>query len=240
MRISVVIPSRQRVDTIQTHALTLFPEAHVCVGASEAAAYRRVTSRLLVHPDNYIGIGPLRQWIIDHAPHANVFMVDDDVTALYSLVGTYKRRLTDPADVMRVVENAAEIAAGIGSPIFGFNQAWDVRKFLPQKPVSFTGWVGGAVGVIGRAPVYDTTLRLRADIDACLTALLKYRVIFRDDRFAFVHRRFGGSGGNAVCRSEALHAKEIAYLRQKWGAHLHVRSTKTAIRLVVDVPRTQA
>jgi hypothetical protein len=184
-------------------------------------------------------MGPLRQWMIDHAPEPAVFMVDDDVSALYSLVGTYKRRITDPVDVRQVVENAAECAHGVGAPIFGFNQAWDVRKFLPQKPLSFTGWVGGAVGVIGRAPLYDTSLRLRADIDACLTALLKHRVIFRDDRFAFVHRRFGGTGGNAVSRSEAQHTKEIAYLRAKWGPHLHVQSTKTAIRLVVDVPRTQ-
>jgi len=166
-------------------------------------------------------------------------MVDDDVSALYSLVGTYKHSLTDPRDAVRVVENAARCARGAGARIFGFNQAWDVRKFMPQKPVSFTGWVGGAIGVIGREPLFDPSLKLRADIDACLTSLLKHRIIYRDERFAFVHRRFGGSGGNAVSRSEAQHAKEIAYLRAKWGPHLHVQPTKTAIRLVVDVPRTQ-
>jgi hypothetical protein len=192
----------------------------------------------LVHDDALVGIGPLRQWMIAHADSDAVFMVDDDVSALYSLVGTYKHRITDPADVVRVVENTAACARGAGAPIFGFNQAWDVRKFLPQKPVSFTGWVGGAVGVVGRAELYDPALLLRADIDACLTALLRYRIIYRDDRFAFVHRRFGGTGGNAVARSEAQHAKEIAYLRAKWGPHLHLTPTKTAIRLVVDVPRT--
>jgi len=239
MRVSIVIPSRQRVETLQTHALTLVPDAVVCVGASEAAAYRRITPRLLIHPDSVVGIGPLRAWIIAHAAEAAVFMVDDDVSALYSVVGTYKRRITDPKDVRLVVENAAHCAAGIGAPIFGFNQAWDVRKFLPQKPLSFTGWVGGAVGVIGRAPLYDPSLLLRADIDACLTALLKYRVIFRDDRFAFVHKRFGGTGGNAVVRSDTQHQNEIRYLRAKWGAHLTLQPTKTAIRLVVHVPRTQ-
>jgi hypothetical protein len=105
--------------------------------------------------------------------------------------------------------------------------------------VSFTGWVGGTIGVIGRAALFDPNLKLRADIDACLTSLLKHRIIYREERFAFVHRRFGGSGGNAVSRSEAQHARELAYLRAKWGVHLHVQPTKTAIRLVVDVPRTQ-
>jgi TET-Associated Glycosyltransferase len=237
--VQIVIPSRQRLDTITTHALTVFPHATVCVAQSEAAAYRRLTKRLLIHPDAVAGIGPLRQWIVEHAETDDVFMVDDDVNALYSLVGTYKRRLTAEADVLRVVANAARCARDTGAPIFGFNQAWDVRKFLPQNPLSFTGWVGGAVGVIGRARLFDPTLLLRADIDACLTALLHHRVIFRDDRFAFVHKRFGGTGGNAVSRSEAQHKKELAYLQEKWGPHLHLTPTKTAIRLVVDVPRRQ-
>lgn len=235
----VVIPSRQRVDVLRDSAFTLFPDAVVCVGASEADTYRALTSRLLVHPDDVTGIGPLRRWIIEHAEADSVFMVDDDVYALYSLVGVRARRITAPVDVAAVVENAEAIARGAGARIFGFNQAWDVRKFLPMKPLSLTGWIGGAIGVIGRErDLYDPSLRLRADVDACLTSLLKHRFLYQDARFAFAHRRFAGSGGNAVSRSGDQHEREIAYLRRKWGAHLTVRQTKTAVRLVVSVPRT--
>lgn len=234
----VIIPSRARVNIIRESALRLFPDATVCVGASEADAYGRLTDRLLVHPDSVTGIGPLRQWIIDHADDSTVFMVDDDIYALYSLVGVRARRITDPDAVQQVVENAAACAEAAGARLFGFNQAWDVRKFNPFKPISFTGWVGGAVGAIGREHLYDTTLRLRADIDACLTSLLKHRIIYQDLRFSFAHRRFEGRGGNAVSRSSADHERELAYLQRKWGAHLRVRRAKTAIRLVVNVPRT--
>ena len=234
----VVIPSRQRVDTIRTHALSLFPDALVCVAQSEAPAYRTVTRQLLVHPDAVAGIGPLRQWILTNVDDDVVFMVDDDVSGLYSLVGTHRRRLAQPVDIRRVVENTAHCAAGAGARVFGFSQSWDVRKFLPQKPVALTGWVGGAIGLIGRPAIYDTSLLLRADIDACLTSLLKHRLIYRDDRFGFEHRRFGGTGGNALSRSEAQHAREIAYLKRKWGPHLKTQPTKTTLRLIVDVPRS--
>ncbi len=139
--------------------------------------------------------------------------------------------------MLAVVEATARCARDAGAHIFGFNQAWDVRKFSPLKPIAFSGWVGGAIGCVG--PVrFDTTLKLRADIDACLTSLLEQRVIYQDLRFAFAHRRFEGAGGNAVSRSHEEHAREIAYLQRKWGAHLSVRHSKTAVLLKVHVPRT--
>lgn len=233
----VIIPSRKRTELLGTSALRLFPDATVCVGASEAKAYGKLTTNLLLHPDDVTGIGPLRQWILDHVKDEAIFMVDDDVYALYSLVGTRARRLTDPRDVRTVVESTAACAAGAGARIFGFNQAWDVRKFLPMKPLAFTGWVGGAIGVIGRDVAFDTSLKLRADIDACLTSLLRHRLIYQDLRFSFAHRRFEGAGGNAVSRSGNNHEREIAYLQRKWGAHLAVRKSKTAILLKVHVPR---
>jgi hypothetical protein len=188
-----------------------------------------------------LGIGPLRQWIIDHhtADDDTVFMVDDDVSGCWSIVGLQKHKLWRAADVLQVVANSAHCAREIGARIFGFSQSWDVRKFMPQRPVSFTGWVGGCVGIVGRERLYDPELKLRADIDACLTSLLRHRIIYRDDRFAFEHRRFIGAGGNAVLRSEAQHARELRYLRQKWGAHLTVQQSKTTTRLVVHAPRTQ-
>lgn len=81
-------------------------------------------------------------------------------------------------------------------------------------------------------------MKLRADIDACLTSLLTHRIIYQDLRFAMAHRRFEGTGGNAVSRSSDQHEREIAYLRRKWGAHLTVRIAKTAILLKVNVPRS--
>ena len=93
----IVIPSRERATTLQQKALTLFPDATVCVHKSEAAAYQRILPReqLLLH--NVEGLAIIRQWILDHVDDEVVVMVDDDVSMLYSLCGVRARRLPDPA-----------------------------------------------------------------------------------------------------------------------------------------------
>ena len=91
----ILIPSKGRADTIRDKALRLFPDTTLCVGDDEVDAYSKVSDRLLVHPASVVGIGPLRQWVLDHVDDPVVVMVDDDVTHIYSQVGFQKRRFED-------------------------------------------------------------------------------------------------------------------------------------------------
>jgi hypothetical protein len=239
MHCRIIIPSRQRADTLTQKALRLFPDATICVHKREAAAYRRVVpaDQLLLH--NVEGLGIIRQWILDHVPDEVVVMADDDISMLYSLAGVRARRLDDPLAARQLLETTAACAKAAGARIFGFNQG-DIRKFLPQKPFSFNTWVGGLIGIIGRELRYDPRLRLHDDVDLCLQSLLQHRILWQDQRFLFSHVRFTGAGGNAASRSQAQHDEEIAYLRRKWGAHLTIQPTKTTVRLVLHVDRSRA
>lgn len=242
----IVIPSRKRPQSC-ARALRLLPGALVCVDAAEEADYaplcRAAGVDLLLHPSDVAGIGPLRQWILDNVTDEVVFMVDDDVSELGVVAGrgTRHAQIRDPQAVAQVIANAAECAQVLGTPIFGFSQnGADVRKFRPQDPFVLATWVGGAIGVIGRELRYDTELRLRADIDFCLQALLKYRCIFMDNRFAFVHQRFNNTGGNAHQRSGERNAYELAYLKHKWGKWLEIRQAKeTTLLRITRVQRRQ-
>jgi len=241
-----VIPSRKRVQAC-THALKLFPQATVCVDEAEAADYAPLCAaagvELLLHPSEVAGIGPLRQWILDNVADETVFMVDDDVGFLGVVAGRGTRRaqLREPDAIAQVVANAAHCAQVLGTPVFGFSQnGADVRKFRPQDPFVLATWVGGGIGIIGRELRYDTELRLRADIDFCLQALLKYRCVYMDNRFALVHQRFNNTGGNAHQRSGERNAHELAYLRQKWGKWLQIRQAKsTTLLSITNVTRRQ-
>ena len=233
----VVIPSRRRADVLPSRALQLFPNAVVCVAEEERDEYFRVCKNIVTHPDDVTGIGPIRQWINNHFSDELLLQVDDDCYSLGVMVGQRARRISHPDDVMAVTRQVGECAREAGAKIFGFNQALDVRKFSPLKPFSFNSWVGGVIGFVGREVQYDTTLKLRADIDACLSSLLKHRIVFVDLRFSFAQKRFEGKGGNAVNRSSEQHHRELAYLKRKWGSHLIVRQTKTTTRLVVNVER---
>ncbi len=100
----IVIPSKNRADVVGDKAMRLFPDATLCVGADEVDAYARLSDRLLVHPAGVVGIGPLRQWVLDHVDDPCVVMVDDDVTHVYSQVGFHTRRIEDADTARALVE----------------------------------------------------------------------------------------------------------------------------------------
>lgn len=237
----VVIPSRKRVESCR-HVLRMFPGALVVVHEDEADAYSGLGADLLAHPATVAGIAPLKNWILDNVPDETLFIVDDDISSLKAMAGraTASAVIRDPVAIRQIIENAEACARGLGAPVFGFNQnSGDVRKFKNQDPFAFSGWVGGAMGIIGREFRFDSNLKLRADIDFCLQAQLKRRCIFADLRFAFIEQRFNNTGGNAGMRSAERNQRELAYLKQKWGKWLTVVEGKGTVMLKVHVNRRQ-
>jgi hypothetical protein len=232
----IVIPSNGRAGVIRDKALRLFPDATLCVGDDEATVYGRLTDNLLVHPKDVVGIGPLRQWVMDHVEDPCVVMVDDDVTHVYSQVGFHKKRIQDADTARAIVERLAILARDAGVRIFGFQQAARPLTYANFRPFTLNTWVGGIVGIVGRELRYDTRLLLRADIDFCLQSLVQDRFVLVDGRYSFIHTRFGGAGGNASNRSSERHEQEIKYLKRKW-AYLDVVQPKGTTRLVVRVVR---
>lgn len=233
----IVIPSKGRAETIGAKSLKLFPDALVCVGENEVQAYQSVSPNLLVHPAKVVGIGPLRQWVLEHVDDPCVVMVDDDVTHVYSQVGFHKWRIEDADTARAIVERLAILAQDAGVRVFGFQQAARPLSYANFRPFSLNTWVGGIVGIIGRQLRYDTSLLLRADIDFCLQSLLHDRIVLVDGRYSFIHTRFAGQGGNASNRSAERHGQEIAYLKRKWGPWLEEVQAKQTTRLVLKVQR---
>ena len=230
----IIIPSRKRPEMAQ-RLQTILPESIVCIAESEYGSYRDLCNNIEAHPDNISGIAPLRQWILNHW-EGPLVMIDDDVMRLYCLTDQYARVIKFdnwPA----VIENAAIMAEDLGANVFGFNQAWDVRKYRPMDPFRLTGWVGGVIGIIGREIEYKKQLLLRADIDFCLENLLKFRIIWVDSRYSFMQDRSSMPGGNSINRSSSREADEIAWLDATWGKHLTVKEIKTTKKLTVNVKR---
>jgi hypothetical protein len=202
----IIIPTRGRSGIIGQKALRLFPDATLCVGEDEVEAYSQVSDRLLVHPASIVGIGPLRQWVLDHVDDPCVVMVDDDVRYAYSQVGFHKRRIEDADTARAIVERLAVAAQDAGVRVFGFTQAARPLTYANCDPFSLATWVGGVIGIIGRELRFDTSLVLRADIDFCLQSMLRDRIVMVDARYLFIHDRFAGQGGNAAI-----------YTRPTWG-----------------------
>ena len=235
----IIIPTKGRADVIGKKSLQLFPDATLCIGDDETDAYAKVSDRLLVHPANVVGMGPLRQWILDHVPDKCLVMADDDITRVYSQVGFHKRRITDPAEVAAIIERVAILAGDMGCSVFGFAQGAKsmVHFNCNCRPFHLNLWVGTVLGVIGRRLRFDTSVVLHDDIDFCLQALLDDRIVLCDCRYYFAHAYLKLGGGLAALRSGERKEREIAYLRRKWGRCLDVVQAKGTTRLVVRVVR---
>jgi len=118
------------------------------------------------------------------------------------------------------------MAQQLNTSCFGFDQAWDVRKYDPFKPFSLCGWVGGVIGVIGRKKRFSNSF-FKVDIDFCLQTLLNDRILLIDNRYAFVQKRIKGKGGNALFRTQEKFDQEIDRLRKRWGKFYKYERTAT-------------
>ena len=77
--IKLLILSRGRSQTITT--TEILPDfVEVLVPESEAAAYRAaVKNPILTIPDNIIGLGQVRNWVLRHFDERIIVMLDDDL-----------------------------------------------------------------------------------------------------------------------------------------------------------------
>jgi len=234
-----VIISKGRAESVADKTLRLVPDAFVCIGESDFDEYSKVVpkKKLIVHPDEVVGIGPLRNWVVQNISDNTIVMLDDDCENVYDQSHYNKIRIENPSHVMAILERAAIASADAGLSLFGFTQMARPLAYRPFCPINFNTWIGGIVGVHGKDVEWDNNLLLRADIDACLKTLLKKRILWVDSRYVFIHKRFVGQGGNNTLRTMERHRTEIDSLKVRWGKYLVEKKEKQAIRLVLKVRR---
>ncbi len=238
--IKKIILSRSRSDSIITHKF--LNDAVLLVPESEKMDYVEVigdSCKIRTIPDSYKGLSAVRNWCLDNFKEDCLIMFDDDIKGLFCICREAGFWVHGSNDIDQVLENAAFCAKGAKCGVFGFNQAWDVRKYQENQPFKLVGWVGGVIGVIGRKNRFDEHNKLRVDIDFCLTNLLKNRIIWIDNRFSFVQKRFSNKGGNSVYRTMDSDKRELDYLKTKWGSYLKFPKSKTQQLVRVNIKRTQ-
>jgi hypothetical protein len=225
----IVLPSRRRVAWCR-ESLKLWPTATVCVGEEEAADYRALGCEVVTHPDNIVGLGRLRQWIIEHFTERCIIQVNDDIRGLWCVVGKRSRVITDPPSIWQILLNSATIAEGLGISCFAYSRfGGDVRMFEATKPFSVKLLDCSLFGMIDRNYRFDPNVSQCDDVDLTLQCLLKERIVWTDVRFAPVRLSNGGfsdkmeMGGNAVSRGVEQTKREVEYLQKKWGAYYTVR-----------------
>jgi hypothetical protein len=232
-----VIMSRGRPRSMTTHKL--FPAATLVVPESELGNYAHIALEKATIPDELSGVSVVRNWILKRFDEEVVVMFDDDISAAMCMVSLKVRKLS-VEETAAMVENTARCAFGAGARLFGWHQRSDPRLLQRNDPFGVHHWVGGAVGVIGKAVKWDELLKCKCDIDATLTELMENRLVWNEARFCFAQERDKNLGGNSLLRSEERIAAEKRYLKSKWKAHMRFETYKSQDRVAIDVSRRQS
>ena len=224
----------------------LIPSATLGVPVSSVDDYAHCGLETVGTPDDLLGISRLRNWILHQFTEDCIVMWDDDVIDCVRLMSMCVSKLTTQ-EILYMIEQTAWCAQGAGAALFGWNQRPSPMNIQRNKPFGVNHWVGGVIGVLGREPRWDETLRAKCDIDCCLRELLHRRLVFTDSRYSFQQHRDTNNGGCSTFRTKATIDAEKAYLKKKWRSHLMFDNPKAKFgraylnqeTLVLNVTRRQ-
>lgn len=109
---AIVVPSRKRAHNMQV-VRALLPSAMICVDEREQADYASAVpaDRLLLHPPME-GLPNVINWMMDTLPNAVLIEVDDDFTGVQVTTGS-GRFITDPEEILAILENAAQACSDL-------------------------------------------------------------------------------------------------------------------------------
>lgn len=233
--IKIVILSRGRSDTMTTHKI--LPMATLVCPESEAKDYEKFGLPIVTTPDDVIGMGRLRNWVLDNFKEEILVMVDDDVTGVRLVADLICKEMRDPEIAYQLIVATAICAKDAGVGVFGWNQQWDVRKYRAEYPFRLNTWAGGVIDIIGRDIRFLERNMFKVDVDFFLEQLLQKRIVWIESRFSFVQVRDRNKGGNSAFRTAEKVQDEIEFLKKKWQAHYNVRQAKTTVVTSINIQR---
>lgn len=223
----VVIPSRGRSKTIADYTFKLMPYATVTVDESELEDYARVIpeAQLLPHPKfkNLVEIG---NWMFDNIDVEFMFLANDDLLDLRSNIGWRARHYREPEIIASLLETLAVCAKDVDAYLFGFGHHQSKPYYPHTRPFKVNGYVRNVLG-FRRGHDLRWDVPMYGDVDLALQAMLKHRIVWRDDRFVWTDAPLGSNfGGNAGRRtSEALLVGKER-MKEKWGPYVSFESRR--------------
>ena len=242
---TLVVPNRKRAHNMEA-LRRLLPTATLCVDEREAAEYSAVVPEelLLLHPP-LDGLPHVTNWLLDHLPTPIIIRLDDDFRGV--VVTASGRRLTDPDEILAILENAARCCADLRLGAFCFSRTPNTSVIRPaERPIVPVQAVCSAFGVMNAARhrKLDPEVHGRADVDYTLQTLLEDRCVFADVRFYFDFGPIGyGTGGSSGMISKRGYENATRRLINRWGRavganHTGYGKSRKSSPLKIKVSRT--
>lgn len=213
-----IILSRGRSDKVTTHLLVNGCE--VICPTSEVDSYKKYGHKILCDiPDEIVGLGAVRNWINQNID-GDILMLDDDIVSFTLVCYEKSVKIKDSDITTAMLDSIYQVSKDLNASLWGISQSKDPRQYTACEPFSLQSWIGSVIGVNSKELKWDTTNKLRVDVDASLQAILKDRFVWIDKRIGFESAKDFNAGGNTRLRSNARLKAEKEYLKKKWGANI--------------------
>lgn len=179
-------------------------------------------------PPHINNIAKTRQWILEKYVDENIFMVDDDVTAV---VRTYvekgeESKIDDPVTILEIIRENAYIAKQIGAFTWGYQSIRNPNEYNSHKPLKHTGYLNNShIGFLkGHGLVYDLGYGEAEDYYISCLNYYKHRFSLIDRRFTFMTKdNFLASGGVNDIRTIDMMVENTIKLREVFGECIVVK-----------------
>ena len=219
----IVVPSRKRVHNM-LRIRSLLPTALIVVDEAERAEYRALVpaERMLCHP-GLRGVPRIRNFMAAQVKSKILVEIDDDLERVLVTTGSL-RRITDPTDILAIIENAARCCQDLGLTVFCWSRTANLAILSPDtRPINPVHPVANAFGIMGAARhrEFNPTMTGRADLDWTLETLMRDRIVFADTRFYFdCGRIFAGRGGAVGQIDKETFERTTRAIGRKWGEYV--------------------
>lgn len=229
-KIKIVIPSAWRAKNVTT--TRFFKDTILCVPQNqlEEYQYENPTTEVVAHPDNVIGMGNKRNWIMKH--FGSVFMIDD---ATLGLLRVYQLNATTckPDEATDIIYGAATLARLMGCYLFGFNRTPRPLGYKGLKPIALTGFVNGAaMGILsGGCLKFNPDIHCNNDMYiSCLNAF-HYRKAYLDNRYCIKQNSVAkNTGGLSSIRNAQRELEDIETMKKLFGPVIKVEKRQRSAK----------
>lgn len=220
---TIVVPSRKRVHNMPL-IMELLPSALICIDEREYDDYAPFVPKrqLLVH-EPFDFLANAINFMMEKVESEILIEIDDDFRGVRTLT-TPSRFITNPEEILAILENSAQVCKDLGLTTFCYsrtsNPGMVKPDFIPARPVAP---VCNAFGVMGAARTrkYNPNFYGRGDVDWTLRTLLEDRAVYADMRFYFdCGAVFGGRGGNVGLVKPKMFEATTTGLKRKWGKYI--------------------
>jgi hypothetical protein len=240
--LKICIPSLERSENLDVLKLCGMKDVKIYVKTHEIETYAKVVGDKHVFevPEDKIGLGAIRRFIVDDNRDEDYFVIlDDDVIGITYRFEDKMVEIANPDHFRGVLQNSYQVALDLGTPLFGYEATMNPNFYTQMDMFSFAANVPSCHGIIPSLLGdinYDPRLIVMNDYDIALQCKYYKRYMFVDKRYNLRwSKKWFNKGGSSTLRTKNLLQEMSKILMTKYGSSV-IKPNPSKIQYDIKFP----